>query len=83
MGLISKPLLVMFVIYDHPTDFPNNFVVRRWHLQMSEDGRRISVPSDECQLAESLSAARNLIPSKLTCIPRFDQDDSKIVEVWF
>jgi hypothetical protein len=37
-------------------------------------------------LAESfdtLEQARAFIPQGLYCMPRFEQDDEKIVEVWF
>lgn len=63
----------MYVIYDHPRDYPNCFVVRLW-----EGGR----PTLTHVLASSLDHARKQVPHGLTRIPRVPQDDPVIVETW-
>jgi hypothetical protein len=66
-----------WVIYDHPKDHPDSFVVRRWGIL---DGKLI--PDHECQLADSLEEARHIIPDGLVRIPRSIDDDLAIVETW-
>lgn len=69
--------LRIYAIYDHPTDYPDNYVVRCWLV--SVDGLKAE---GECQLAASLSEARRLIPSGLYVIPRYHDDDPVVVETW-
>ena len=65
--------LDILVVYDRPLDYPESVVVRRWVLT---DPR-------EHYLFESLDAAREFLTQRaLVVLPRFDNDDSKIVETW-
>jgi hypothetical protein len=66
-----------YAIYDHPSDYPDHFVVRVWRIT---DGRLD--PAEECWLAKTLEDARALIPSGLYCLGRWPEDDPVIVEVW-
>lgn len=68
--------LRQFVIYDHPTDCPDAFVVREWSV--SAAGPR---PLG-AQTAPTLDDARELVPEGLVNVGRTPQDDHKIVEVW-
>lgn len=68
--------LDLFVIYDHPTDYPKHFVVRR---QRIKSGQILML---ECELAETLEEARHLVPRGLTRLNRSYGDDEKIMEVW-
>lgn len=65
--------LRMYVIYDHPSDYPNCFVIRLW-----KDGQ----PTVGHMLTNTLEGARRLIPKGLHCIPRDPTDDPVIVESW-
>lgn len=63
----------LWVIYDHPTDYPEHFVVRRWVNNKADN---------VCQLADTLEQARSIIPRDLVCIPRAPGDDGVIAECW-
>lgn len=68
--------LRMFAVYEKPTDFPDDFVVREWVMK----GREYH--AGDVWTAPTLEAARTLVPAGLTRLPRFADDDPKIVEVW-
>lgn len=67
--------LPLFTIYDHPSDFPDKFVVRIW------DGREAQ-PTPYCSLWDTLDDARADIPSGRVNLNRNEGDDAKIVETW-
>jgi len=69
--------LSMFVLYDHPKDLPDFFVARRWEVK---DGAY--APTDEVKTAPTLEMLRLLLPPGLTRLPRAEQDDPCIIEVW-
>lgn len=73
--------LDMWVIYDHPTDYPEHWVVRRWHVDLQAPGRIIA-DVDAWKLADSLHEARVSVPSHLHRIDRLTGDDPRIREVW-
>lgn len=76
---MSFQALDMWVIYDHPSDFPDTFVARRWEVRAEERA------TDDIKKHESLDALRGLIINETRChhrLARFADDDSKIVEVW-
>jgi hypothetical protein len=75
----APPHLTMsqWVIYDHPRDYPDQFVLRRWDITGS-----ILVATDEMALAKTLPEIRAKIPRDLYCLERFADDDPCIVEVW-
>ena len=75
----SQPHLEMsqYVIYQHPRDYPGDFVMRRWHLR----GQHM-MATEEMVLARTLSEIRKAVPAGLYCITRFEDDDPCIVEVW-
>ena len=66
-----------WVIYDHPRDFPNSFVMRRWDVMANQ-----MIATDEMELADTLSEIRKKLPKGLFCIERYPDDDPCIVEVW-
>jgi hypothetical protein len=63
----------LYVIYDHPRDYPESFVVRRWDLE---------IPREVVGTAPTLEAARELVPPGLYNLERYEGDDPNIVEVW-
>ena len=71
--------LVQYVIYDHPTDFPDDFVVRRFYIGLG-------IPMPELPIvgtAKTIEEARKWVPdSHSYCIQRLEQDDPNIAEVW-
>lgn len=70
----SPEILNFYTIFDHPEDFPEHFVVRRFEYDQ---------PTEEFQLADTLDAARALIPPGLFCAKRDENDAPYIVECWF
>ena len=63
-----------WTIYDHPRDFPHNYVARRF------EGDK---PTGDVMVGTDLSLMRRALELKgLVPLPRFQEDDAKIVEVW-
>lgn len=76
---LLEPVITIWVIYDHPTDFPDHFVVRQWHVLGG-----ITTPAADlnCWQAFTLEEARRFIPAGLTNIGRLPEDDPAILEAW-
>lgn len=73
----ERPRLPMATIYEHPSDYPDHFVVRVWEVG-AKDMRTAGV-----HLANSLEGARRMVPHRFDyCIPRDETDDPVIVETW-
>lgn len=70
--------LPMWVITDHPSDFPDHFVVRKRVVYSSG---RVEI-DQEYHLAMTLDEARARVPRGLARIPRSWNDDRVIVETW-
>jgi len=73
----------MWVIYDHPKDYPKNFVARRWVVAGTGVGK--PCPTQDEKLADTLHELRESLRSQhpgLTVIPRDQGDDPVIVESW-
>ena len=68
--------LEMWTIYEHPLDYPDGFVVRRFTL----DG--LGAIPGEASYVDSLEAARAVVPPGLALIPRSVYDEVQIVESW-
>lgn len=66
--------LNIWVVYDHPTDYPDHFVARRFELDRATQ--------DVLMSGNVNSIRRYLQEQGLTCIPRSNSDDPKIVECW-
>ena len=77
----APEVLELYVIYASPSDYPARFVVRRWLIQIGEDGLS---PDGLAPLAvvEDLETARRRVPEGLVCVPRERGDDPVIVETW-
>ena len=65
--------LEMFVVYDHPRDYPGHFVVRRWI-----GGK----PTQDFAIADSLEAARAWVPEGMYRLPHQPGKDDVITETW-
>lgn len=68
--------LPMFVIYKHPLDFPNDFVVRLWDCGRGP----CPIATPFALTAPTLEEARAAIPRHWTRIARSEGDDRCIVE---
>lgn len=70
--------LGMWVIYDHPPDFPNKYVARCFYV-----GPRVILPSDAFVSSETLPGVRALLPDGLSNVGRHErEDDPKVLETW-
>lgn len=65
-----------WVIYDHPKDHPDYFVVRRWTIL------RQPIPDQYCFTAKQLEEARAVIPAGFIKTLPTPNDDPVILEVW-
>jgi hypothetical protein len=71
-------VMEQFVIYFNPTDYPGQYVVRRWEI--STEGLR---PDPEPRaVVSSLAAARAAVPPGFVGFGRFPGDEPQVVEVW-
>jgi hypothetical protein len=66
--------LEIWTIYDHPTDYPDCFVARKFLNDQ---------PTDTVLFAPTLARIREMIPQGLFPLARFKEDDPVIVESWF
>lgn len=65
----------MWTIYDHPKDWPDHFVVRRWYGLIREEA---------VILCDTLVEAREYITEQGGSVPlqRDERDDPVIIETW-
>jgi hypothetical protein len=71
--------LPIWTIYDHPSDYPDYFIARKWLV-----GSKKNEPeaTDEVIARATLDEVRDSLPPGLYCIGRKVGDDPVIVEVW-
>lgn len=70
--------LCLYVVFDHPLDYPGSIVVRR--NIVSRGGVRTC---DRCWLFPDIETCRNALRrTGLVSIGRMPEDDPKILEVW-
>lgn len=70
--------LPMWTVYDHPSDFPECYVARKF-LAHAEG----AVATDEIIVCEDLTAIREVLAVKgLTPLMRNEEDDARIIETW-
>ncbi len=68
-----------FVIYDHPTDYPDGFVVREWEIV---EGSLEPLPRQIVGQSSTLAGARTFIPLDCVMLRPDPSDDAKIKEIW-
>lgn len=76
--------LLQWVVYDHPKDHPDKWVLRRWRVlggSVPEGVERIQADG-EAILGDSLDDVRKHIPEGSLNLGRFPGDDPVIHEVW-
>lgn len=71
-------LMSHWVIYRHPSDYPDKFVLRRHDIFPNAT----YAPSSEFYLADSLEEVRQYIPPDMTRMSRWPGDEPCIVETW-
>ena len=70
--------LAMWIVYDHPTDYPHCYVARRFEV-----GASGATATESMMICPDLDRLRGqLVLMGLTPINRSDEDDAKIVETW-
>lgn len=70
---------ILWTIYDHPADYPEYFVARKWLIWNTTGEVEMT---DEVLLNADLEALRKLLPYGLYRLSRTPKDDPCIVEVW-
>lgn len=75
--VLPRIWMSQWVVYDHPRDYPEKFVLRRWNISAGQ-----MIATDEMALADTLELIREAVPPGLYCLKRFTEDDPCIVEVW-
>jgi hypothetical protein len=75
---MAEDALSIWVVYDHPTDWPDWFVARRHVAYGPEAG-----PTADMILDRDLDHLRQDMEQRgLFRLHRFPEDDAKIVETW-
>lgn len=72
-------ILDCWVIYEKPNDFPDLFVARCWLINSHTNS---AMPTETVKTAATLNELRREIPSGYHCVPRYNEDDPNIVEIW-
>lgn len=73
----NAKLVIMYTIFNAPTDFPNHFVMRRSRVYPGQ-----VIPEYTAGLYTSLEEAREDIPPSCINLGRHTQDVPSIVETW-
>ena len=73
----SARTLEMWPVYDHPADFPNHIVARRFQYNQPQTGPEDLIKADSIQQIRELLASHGLVR-----IERAETDDPCIVETW-
>lgn len=81
----------IYVIYENPSDYPGQFVVRRWRIidpiRVDLLKHRLILPvlqpdQHPVAVADSLEKVRSKIPHSCTRTAPHPEDDPVILEVW-
>ncbi len=70
-------MLEMYTIYCKPSDYPTNYVVRKFKVRAGG-----ITPTDYVYLCDNLEDARECIPDNMTQFMRAPDDVPSIVETW-
>jgi len=73
----------MWVVYDHPRDFPDDIVVREHWVAASDTADTELGVATQARIFHDLTTARQWLAEQgLTNIGRYENDDPVISEVW-
>ena len=71
-------MLSVWTVYDHPKDFPHNYVARRFEIS----GGKPRVTDDFIVCPDVDAIRRIMLDNGLYRFERSEGDDSKIIESW-
>lgn len=74
----ERELLPIWVVYRHPRDYPDKFVVRRHWIGSGQTLADIAPWS----ITNALAEARSTVPQRAFRIHRHPHDDPAICETW-
>lgn len=75
---METPTLFMWVIFDHPLDFPDYFVAHKRAIYPGQD-----IPTRVFILDPNLEQLRDTMRERgLACLTRSPEDHPKIIETW-
>jgi hypothetical protein len=77
LSAVSLGQLLIWTIYDHPSDYPDWFVARPTIIRPKTSG-----PMPMHLMAKDLETLRAMLPDGLTRLNRQPSDDACIIEVW-
>lgn len=66
------------VIYDHPTDYPDSFIARKFHIVNEKPVANTVIFSR----GDTLKDVRRTIPKGMGQVKRHGSDELSIVETW-
>ena len=72
----------MWTVYDHPTDYPDCFVARKFLITSGGGAWATNEIVTATTLAAIRKAVQAVMPHVVDCFPRDESDDPKIVECW-
>jgi hypothetical protein len=78
---MGDDVLELYAIYDHPRDYPEEFVARRWRVRRGLDMALADTGPPNIR-GKTLDEVRRQLPAGLVCLDRFAEDDPVIVETW-
>ena len=78
INVLETPIL--YTVYDHPSDYPNEFVCRRFAI--GSNGQQLVEIGEPFARAKTLDRLRAMLPLGLYPLPREEGDDPVIVETW-
>jgi hypothetical protein len=77
-------MIKIWVIYERPKDFPDQFVMREHHIKGGKNGGPNEVrPTEHFYTADSIAELRRKVPAGKQRIERIEGDEPQIVEWWF
>jgi hypothetical protein len=77
---VQRDAISHWTVFDHPRDFPNMFVVRRFEVTR---GNPDPIPTEDIIGAPTLDVLRDCLSrAGLVMLTRSEEDDPMIVEVW-
>lgn len=72
-------LFILWTVYDHPADYPEYFVARKWIA----DGKSAEpIATDVIFFHTDLERLRDMLPAGLYPLIRAPEDDKCIIETW-
>jgi hypothetical protein len=74
----QRGALMVWTMYDHPKDYPDGFIARRFEVNMHGD----VAPTDHTMMGEVDDLQEIFRTAGLVRVSRQDDDDPVIVETW-